>query len=95
MTDMRRILDLMESAPLTEDEDYESEIETSYGRGTYNFPWTDGEDSGLATARFEGKDDKINVDIIHVTDVSGATITPDKETRAKIHQQALDFIGDE
>lgn len=74
------------------DEGYEAEIAASHGRGSYNFPWAANGRRGIATARFRGDGDHLQVDVIAVHDRLGRKFAPDDAALADIRQQALDFI---
>lgn len=78
---------------LDEEEDFNEEIEQT--GGFYNFPWTVGTKHGTGSARWKGRGPQMQITVRSVRDAVGKTIEPDAKLAEAIHQQAVDFIGDE
>lgn len=93
MDDIRRYLNVLLEKDKHAADDYEAEIDASYGRGTYNFPWKVAEQRGVATARFFGDHGTIRIELLTVHDRHGHELHPDATMLDAIRQQGYDFIG--
>lgn len=84
---------LEQGVTLDEEQDFNEEIRQS--GGFYNFPWSVGSQHGTGSARFNGRGPQMQIVVKSVRDSAGKPIDPDKKLAEAIHQQAIDFIGDE
>lgn len=81
-----------ESMELDEDDGFDAELRSS--AGSFNFPWKHGAEHGFATARFQGRGPGMKITVVSVRDAEGDPV----DTSAfhdTVHQQAVDFIGEE